>query len=519
MRRAIFYVAAGLFCLCYGMAFGLLGQFAPLLFIVPIALLALLIIWALPDSTRAPTALMEKIFFVALVAWYVWPAYLAIAVPGLPWITLSRLLDSPVALLLLISVSVSKGFRSRMASILRPTPEVVYPLVAFFVLDALSIVFSSNKGESIQKSINDQIAYTTMFFACAFIMYTPGKARAFAWTLWGTALTLTVMGLWEGKVQHVLWANHIPSFLRIQAQSVDIALSGLQRMYGGGYRVQVTIGPIGMGEFIGIVMPFAIHLAVVEKVWLRKAALFGSLPFFMLVVMETQSRSGFITVAMSAPLYVLYWAFTHWRRGGGKTSLMGLSVLTAYPVGFLGLIGSALFVGRVRRHILGSGGIVAASNQARVDQWRMAIPKILHQPWGYGVGQSGRVVGYTEPSGLLTLDTFQITLLVDVGVIGFLAFFGAFVMGIFRAARDTLKLTWFDAEVALIAPACISLVNFVSTKSVFSETVNNPLGFMVLGVVVALSARIRAPLPEPDVLPALSTQRAQPPIRPYASRT
>jgi hypothetical protein len=65
-----------------------------------------------------------------------------------------------------------------------------------------------------------------------------------------------------------------------------------------------------------------------------------------------------------------------------------------------------------------------------------------------------------------------------------------------------LKVSWFDEEVAMIAPAGIALVNFFVTKSVFSEEGNHYLVFIIMGLVVALSYRIRAAAPVPDVLPA-----------------
>ena len=49
----------------------------------------------------------------------------------------------------------------------------------------------------------------------------------------------------------------------------------------------------------------------------------------------------------------------------------------------------------------------AYSDQARYDQWDLALPKILSNPLtGYGFGNAGDVVGYREPNGFVTLDSY-----------------------------------------------------------------------------------------------------------------
>ena len=68
-------------------------------------LLALLIIWVLPDVGRGPVGLLSKLFFTYLVVLILWPNYLALQLPGLPWISFRRLVMFPMALILLILVA------------------------------------------------------------------------------------------------------------------------------------------------------------------------------------------------------------------------------------------------------------------------------------------------------------------------------------------------------------------------------------------------------------------------------
>src|ERR1700748_1026945 len=80
-----------LFCLIYGFFFSVFAPAYFVLFAAPPAILMLLVIWALPDLDWAPTRQLEWAFYATFIALIVWPNYLAIALPGLPWITLVRL--------------------------------------------------------------------------------------------------------------------------------------------------------------------------------------------------------------------------------------------------------------------------------------------------------------------------------------------------------------------------------------------------------------------------------------------
>jgi hypothetical protein len=51
--------------------------------ILPLVLLALAVIWALPESRRAPLRLLETLFFGFFIAMVLWPDYLALDLGGL----------------------------------------------------------------------------------------------------------------------------------------------------------------------------------------------------------------------------------------------------------------------------------------------------------------------------------------------------------------------------------------------------------------------------------------------------
>ena len=83
------------FCFFYGAAYSIFAPYYVIAFFIPPAVLTLLVIWVLPDL-EPPVRTMEWLFFAFFVALVTWPDYLAVALPGLPWITIARLTCYPL---------------------------------------------------------------------------------------------------------------------------------------------------------------------------------------------------------------------------------------------------------------------------------------------------------------------------------------------------------------------------------------------------------------------------------------
>ena len=130
--------------------FGVLFAFSGTNALMPLAgllaCLALLIIWALPDSDNPPLPWIRRLLFAFLIAFCFWPDYLAFDFPGLPWITALRIFGVPLSLVFLICLSVSKKFRADLADKLSATPLVSRFLLIFVAIAAISIGFSSEPG-------------------------------------------------------------------------------------------------------------------------------------------------------------------------------------------------------------------------------------------------------------------------------------------------------------------------------------------------------------------------------------
>ncbi len=477
-----------LFCLIYGFAFALLAPFILVPFAVPIVFLLLLIIWAMPDAA-APVATLNFFFFAFFIGLLVWPNYLSISLPGLPWISIIRLTVFPMTLVLLYCVSVSRDFREKMGSVLNTTPVLWKALALFICIQTISIGFSSSPLQSVNKYIVDQTEWTAIFFSCCFLFLTPGRATKWVFCLWGIALFVGVIGIWEKRLGYIPWRNHIPSIFVIDDPAVQIFLAGTQRSYTGIHRVQsVFTTSLGLSEYMAYTLPFVVHFLRREFGWKLRAAAALTIPFIGYVIFLTGSRLGVVGGLVTLMAYIFIWA---WRqRREDKKNPFWTGIVACYPLIFAVAVASTFFVGRIRARVWGTGS-AQFSTQSRTEQYHLGIPKILSHPWGYGIAQAGRALGFVDASGFGTIDTYYLWIVLEYGVIGFLVYYGMMLFAVYTAGKSALSPQPLKSENALLIPIAVTLLNFIVIKSVFSQEDNHPIIFMLLGMLAALTWRMR----------------------------
>jgi O-antigen ligase len=173
-----------------------------------------------------------------------------------------------------------------------------------------------------------------------------------------------------------------------------------------------------------------------------------------------------------------------------KSMLGPLGVLLLLT-GVVAGAGAVEFNGRLHNTILG-GGDTQSSNEGRVVEWNMAEPHILANPvTGHGLNMGAEVVGFVTPGGNLTLDSYVISLLVECGIPGLLAFFGMVALGFAKGALRYL----LDSTVA--GPLCGALscgvLAYGINRLVLSQRENQSLFFIYIALLVLLTLRDRGP--------------------------
>jgi hypothetical protein len=485
-----------------GAIYGFFVSIFPLAFYlylaVPIALLVLLVIWVLPHADTIPEQWITRLYFALFIGTFVWPNYLAITLPGLPWITIVRLVALPLCLLILISLSTSPEFRARMWAPFQTSPWIGGLAIALVAIQALTLVMSRHPGDSINRFMNMQFQWTAVLFVSAFVFAKAGRGRLWAILLIAITSLLCLLGFQESREAKVLWAGHIPGFLVVQDPVVQKLLNGSSRF--GAYRVQsIFTTSLSFAEFLGLATPFAIYLMQTTRNAVGRGLMIAYLPLSFWVIRATDSRVGAVAFFCSCLLYLLLWAMKNWKKK--KQDLTGPAFVLAYPAVVVSFFVLSLFWGRLHDMIWG-GEEMQSSNESRKAQYANGIPKILSQPFGHGTGEAGDVLGFTNPAGEITVDTYYLVIGTEYGVLGFLIYFGLVIAAIAQATRYGLRGDSKDAE--LLLPAAVLLTTFIVTKSVLAQEDTHMLMFLVVGLVAALVHRVRMQLDDTPLTSAKS---------------
>ncbi len=479
----------------YGFAAVALPLDLLIVMLVPIGICLLIVLWMMPDRRVFPLAAITTSFGVTLTLMMAWPNYIAVVLPGLPWVTPTRLALFVLTFLFQYSIATSSPLRHHLVTVARSS-SVLWALFLLWQLAMFtSLPFSHAIGESIKGLIGNELRLAQMFFIGC-LMFAPrgGPTRTIRLMLI-LAFVAALDGFLELRLGFPPWAHSIPSFMRIDADALANILGSQSRADDGLYRVRGPyVNSLVFSEFLTVCTPFIIHWLLTGRTILLRAAMAGLWLVVLGAIVITQSRLGLIGTIIAVGTYVPVWAYRQWRAN--STSIVGPSLLIGAPVFALALLGVIFSSHTLTLRVLG-GGAQASSDEARTVQRQMAIPKIATHPLGYGINMGAGVLGFTAPNGLVTVDNYYLNTLLDLGYPGAIGFYGMFSMAAWLGARVYLKTA--DRESELAGPLGIVCLNFVILKSVLSQENNHSLIFLLLGMMAAFWARERG-LFDPDNL-------------------
>lgn len=471
----------------YGGIFSLFGTYVLMQLIAPLVIIMGFIVWLLPDTGHAPVRMLDKLLIAFLAVVICWPNYLALALPGMPWITMIRLVAAPLAIVMLVCLSTSEYFRKELRTVLAAAPLIWKMLVAFMILAFLSIGVSQHMGNSINKFIVAQLYWTLIFFSSCYVFSKPGRAVALVHVLWIGLIIVALLGVQEWRHKVVPWAGHVPSFLKVSDETLQKMMTSTGRKATGVYRVKsVFTTPLGLSEYLAICTPFMIHMILTAKRASFRIAAIASIVLAFYVITKTDSRLGIVGFFLSFLMYPLAWGALHWRNNPGK--IVGPVIVLTYPAVFCAFVTASLFIRRLHVMMFG-GGAQQASSDARKFQIAKGIPQILSHPWGYGIGESGVTLHYANQAGVFSIDTYYLSIGLEYGVVGFIIYYGMFIAGVTIGSFNALHAK--SDETKLLIPLAISMIIFLIIKSVFSQESNHPIAFAMLGTIVALVYRVR----------------------------
>ncbi len=482
--------------------FGLRGWFIPA---IPIVAMFGAALWMAPDIDPHFDRGIIKGYFIFMAVSLIWPGYIALNVPGVPWISLDRLVMFALLTITLLQVATSQRMRQEISDILNSHKPMKRLFIGWVII---SLVMSAVAGFSnISRDINFQIMWHLPFILSAWIMAKPGYADKFLKLMLIYALIVSAVVIPEVRLGHPFWAGYVPSYLLAEAYYSGMILDGAQRF--GVYRAKSVYSvSLAFAEMIGMASPFVLFAIFHAKSWWRAALGIALFALLFTAAWFTQSRTALAVFFVSLPAFLLMWAVRRFRVEAKTRDMIGPVILWAYPAFAAVLTAAVLFVPRIRVRVLGGSG-TRFSDNAREVQWEMAIPQIIKNPLGYGSGSVSERVPYTNLAGDFTIDSYPINLLINYGVPGFLLFAGFFMVAAYVGARAYVMAETREEMVA--GAAAVGIMSFLVSRTILSMEGGIPLAFVLAGVIMGIhwQQRQRAPAEVPKA--ALQSRYPMPP--------
>lgn len=454
--------------------------------IAAVAVLGVIVILAL-WLMAAPRVVSDRGCRWALMAfltlYVVWPSYISIRIPGLPWIHFARVALAIMSLLFLYCIFNSREIRRDIASAIDANRLLCLCLAGYVASQFMSVAFSPSPGNTAARFFVAQVFWTLPFFVTLAVIRTEKQMMTLLLLVVGIASFEALLGLIETYQKQIVWLRWLPPGFTADLEYLDRILRDLSR--DGRYRARGSfLLPLTFAELLAIILPLAYYLLIYQPG--RAARIFGAVAVILILpgIFVSNTRLGVNAALVSTAGAVGLAALRLWVRR--KESLVGPFVLTMMPLVFCSLVLLLLFNAAVGNATFG-GGSTQASTEARFEQWSAGIPKILSSPlFGRGIGGASEILGFFNAGGIPTIDTYMLSVVLEVGIVGAAFFVGSFLVAIVTGSRLFLSA---DRPIYLLSGAlAASCAGFLVIKLVLSQVENHMIMFVMVAMLVRLNA-------------------------------
>ncbi len=453
----------------------------------PLGIFAVLILWLLPDVSKVANPPFEKLIVTYLVLMAFWPSYIAIVIPGLPWMTPQRIVLGVMLLMMLTHMPQYAETRRKIWALLSYDQHATRMYLVYLALAVLVLPLGRDPLDSLTYGVLQETLSLAPVVAAAWVMSDPEKVLRINRVIVVCGIYTMVVAVVENHMQVPPWANYIPSFMQIDPNALEGILSPQARVGDYRYRIR-SVFPIVLyyTMYLNLLLPLIIYAA-----WqMRRRYTFVAIalvPLVLHTIWFANARTAFIPLFTSllgiTGLAIVRTMF--FRKGGdhlNKVLMVGGLVFAVAIVG-----GALAGSHRLQMYTFG-GGQHAASNDTRDQQWNNAWRQLAKNPIGTGLGSSPLLVGtYNSKSSNPIIDSLWINQLVDVGFAGFACFFGFFLRSAWIGIRVYMRSDNETEDQAGIM--ALAVLNFVICSSVVSFNDNNYLSTLLAVGIFALARR------------------------------
>lgn len=504
---SIAFVALALFLTMYtGFLVAVGGTLAFRFVSFPILVMAGFSLWLLPDVDKPDAAPFFKLLTAYMFLMVAWPTYVAIAIPGLPWVTPPRIVLGVLLIGMLTHFPQISEARRKVVDLLTYDPIAFRLYGLFLFMQVVVIPLSDSPLDVISYELMQGVLDSSAMVAAAWCFSDAKKIpRLMRILVLGGILTMLIT-LLENYLQRPPWFGYIPSFFRIDPILYETYVSPQARIGDGRYRIRATFGIVlYYSQYLGLILPPLLYEMWRAKGW-KRVLVIALIPLILQTIWFVNARTASIALLVSlfgfGGLVMMRQLFFRPRGDALKSGIMVSLVLLAVA----GLAGAIASSHRLQMYTIG-GQQHAGSNAVRDQQWEGAWRAVRKNPIGVGMGTPLVDVGKVSAKGIAVVDSYYINLLVGVGPLGFIGFIGCLArvawLGVMTFLRAKNDLEEWGGVLA------VSLINFIIAAYVISFADNNYLVFTLAVAILALhrhqSARIAAEQPEQKALPSPST--------------
>ena len=438
-----------------------------------------LIFWLAPTVETYPKKLLMFMFFLWLAASVLWPSYLNLQLPGLPGIEPSRVLLSTLIFIWIFYLIKSTDMKNHVHSVFVTNTKYFLFFLFIFLIKFIAIFFSESIFQSLFYYIKDLIEVFLPALVLLSLFMVTKDIKEFLFVLAVIGGGVILISMVELIVNKNVFSLYLPPGFVMSSEYVEQAIS--EKIRGGGYRVQGPFGhPLLLAQFIVVILPIYVYLFLTHPKRLVKLISFILIPLAFIVLYKTGSRSIFIGIA--AEIIIVAALYLRLVMVTKKTSVLGWITIVSYPV-FI-LLGLFIFY-LTMDYFLGQTIQEMNSTNARLLMWERGLSIITESPlFGFGSGSAAYVLGFTGGGGVLTIDSYYLSVLLESGYIGFIVFIAYFVL-IFYLGVKLIKMTPQNSAILLtVMPA---IFGYLTIALILSTPHNLNILFLLTVIFLLLN--------------------------------
>lgn len=436
-------------------------------------------IWVMPRLRSFDDRSLWVLFLVMLALFCIYPQYIALRITGLPWISPVRLVLAVLLIGWLYALRTSPDMQERLKGYIARN-KVFFGLFAVFTASqALGVLTSKQPADAATKLALFQFYWTFPFLAVLSLVRTQSRLDLFLKMFLVFATIQCLVGFLEARQERLLWLDYLPPGFAADSEVLQRILQGAFRAEG--YRVQGSFSvSLLYAEFLVLMLPFALFAFLEGRSWPMRLFALAVAVCVLPAQYLSGSRLGMVgALTVFALLGVLY-AVRAWRND--RRSMYGPFLILLLPFGFMAFAAAFASSRRLRVMTIG-GGQHQASTDSRLEMWAMSPPKLLERPlFGHGPGRAAETLGFTNPSGTLTIDSYWLSALLEFGAVGAVALFGMLAWCVYVGIRAYLDPS--NPHGRLGGPLALALIAFGIIKLVLSQVDNHLIVFVMMALII-----------------------------------